>query len=143
MFIVTRVGVEFDLLSVGKERLNWIFRLVVWWVMATFNGGLKGQLVCACLLRMCGKQDVLFFSPFVVFCCLLSPLSATTIALLLDWEYHKPLNVTPSSSGEKQGRELVAAAGSCVVFFHVIRAGWGGWGNELKPANSCLEITKS
>lgn len=72
--------------------------------MATFNGGLKGQLVCACVLRMCGKQGVFFF--------LLVGVTAISHdhRLLLDSEYHKPLNVTPSSSGEKQGRELVAAA---------------------------------
>lgn len=83
---------------------------------------------------LCGKQGALFSPPLRRLCCLLSPLSATTIALLLDWKYHKPLNVTPSSSGEKQGREPVAAAagGSCVVFFHVIRA--RGDGEETKAS---------
>lgn len=54
---------------------------------------------------ICGKQQ----ASFLVFCSFrFSPPTAPSCSPP-DWKYHKPLNVTPSGSGEKQGRELDTA----------------------------------
>lgn len=55
-----------------------------------------------------------------------------------DWKDHKSLNVTPSGSGEKQGREQ-ASPGCCLCFSVCPELGDG----DSKPANSCLEIENS
>lgn len=81
----------------------------------------------------CGKQ--VFFGVFFPSLChmLTARQSPPT-----DWRYHKQSNVTPSGSGEKQGREL-ACTGRCLCFFICPELGDG----EPKPANSCLEIENS
>lgn len=80
---------------------------------------------------LCGKQASAFF--FLLSCSLkLLPPIPPPSPPPPNWKYHKPSNVTPSGSGEKQGREL-ASAGCCLCFSVCPELGDGGTKAQLIP----------